>query len=572
MKLAASSRTAAHAAAAALFVVACHDVTPPEPAPPPGDATFYAVIDENFSGIEIAYSATAAAGVKRVHVDSPEYGWATLFDTTFADAPRSVNRVERLAIPAALQEAAFRNDLPLRLVVEDSRGIRGHDQYTVANEWVFHAYGRVDGVDHNPFVLVGDTLRVSAGANGLVPFSWVGIQLNGQISRRDSVPASNTLDGDVWVGSSGAERWKIVVDQQWVPRDQYSGVAIEFMARDIFGRPGDWGVSYMPYVVDARRVASGPRVRIADSAIRTVLVDEKRDVAYVAWKSRAEVGVLDLATMRFRAPIALKGVPGWPAFSVTGDSLIVPDRSRPIVEIVDLVRGTRGEITIADTGNYETPRTPWTVAATSNGHLLVTVGLTPDSFAWLVDVNLATGEQRRRADVGESATGLLGGSCAMIASYAGGRRAVVTWQERTGRRASAVYDAATGSFSDSRSFEALCGNGVVQPIGDGERLLIGNQLVDQRSGAMTLVKTLYAADDRWPDWPSALSPDGQTAVIATDYGFAIARTADGGVVDKVLEPTPEVGLGVAPHQLRVVDGGKAVLVFTEWEAVKVPVR
>lgn len=553
----------------ALIAAACHDAVEPLAAPIPEVQAFDASIEEDWTMIDVAFSASGARGIRRVYIDSPERG-VKLLDTTFADAGQSVRQIFRLPVPAKLSETIwYTNDVPLRLVVEDGGGFQSLETYTHAHDFAPRAYGRVDGFDFNPYRLPGDTLSVSAGGNALVPIGWVGMLVSAPVSRADSVPAVNTHDGSVYMGSSGAARWQVVVDERWIQTDEFVGVAIGFMTRDIFGRYDEWRYAVAPRVVPGRRVLPGSRVRLPDSA-RTVLVDERRGVAYVTWRSRPEIGVLDLATMRLRAPIALGGYPGSPVFSVSGDSLIVPNRSRPIVEIIDLVGGAHSGITIADSGHYETPRTPWTVTPLANGHLLVTVGLTPDSFAWLVDVDLATGEQHRLTDVGEN--GLLGGACAMLASLPGHQRAVVTWQDRTGRRATAVYDAATGRFGDEHSFTGACA-GPIEPIGDGSRLLIGNQVVDRSSGSVQLLKTPWGAGEfPAPSYPSDLIGGGETALIATDYGFAIARISDGAILDRILTPTPELGMPFTPGQIRALDGGNEALVFTEMEAIRLRLR
>ncbi|MFL5561260.1 MAG: hypothetical protein ACJ79K_07295 [Gemmatimonadaceae bacterium] len=549
----------------AMIAVACHDPVEPLAPPIPEIQTFNAAIEEDWAKIDVEFSASGARGVRRVYIDSPERA-VQLLDTTFAYAEPSVQHIFRLPVPEKLSETIWStNDVPLRLVVEDDGGFQSLEARTHAHDAAPRAYGRVDRFDYNPFSLPGDTLRVSAGGNAYVPLGWVGMLVSEPISRADSVPAVNRFDGPLYMGSSGDARWTVVLEERWMQNGEFPDFAIGFMTRDIFGRYDEWRYAVGVRVIPGRRVPPGSRVRLPDGA-RTILTDERRGVAYVAWGSRPEIGVLDLATMHFRPPIALGGLPGWPVFSVSGDSLIVPNRSRPIVEFIDLVNGAHSAITIADSGHYETPRTPWTVSALANGHLLVTMGLTPDSFAWLDDVDLATGEQRRRTDVGEN--GLLGGSCARLAAFRGNRRAVVTWQDRTGRRASAIYDAASGLFVDERSFEGSC-PGPVEPIGDGSRLLIGNQVIDRSTGNFQLLKTPYGAGDfPLPDSPSDLIGDGLTALIATDYGFAVARTSDGVIVDRILTPAPEIGLPVTPLQIRSLDGGNQALVFTTLEAIR----
>jgi hypothetical protein len=553
------------AACIAMIAVACHETVEPLPPPIPEIQTFDAAIEEDWATIDVSFSASGARGVRRVYIDSPERG-VQLLDTTFAYAEPSVQHIFRLPVPEKLSETIwYTNDVPLRLVVEDDGGFQSLEAHTHAHDAAPRAYGRVDGFDYNPYRLPGDTLRVSAGGNAYVPLAWVGMLVSEPISRADSVPAVNRFDGPLYMGSSGDARWTVVLEERWMQNGEFPDFAIGFMTRDIFGRYDEWRYAVGVRVIPGRRVPPGSRVRLPDGA-RTILTDERRGVAYVAWGSRPEIGVLDLATMHFRTPIALGGLPGWPVFSVSGDSLIVPNRSRPIVEIIDLGNGAHSAITIADSGHYETPRTPWTVSALANGHLLVTMGLTPDSFAWLDDVDLATGEQHRLTDVGEN--GLLGGSCARLASLPGNQRAVVTWMDRTGRRASAIYDATTGHFVDERSFNGLCA-GPTEPIGDGSRLLIGNQVVDRGSGNFQLLQTPYGGGDfPMPNYPSDLIAGGLTALIATEYGFAVARTSDGAIVDRILTPAPELGLPVTPLQIRSLDGGNQALIFTTLEAIR----
>lgn len=285
-------------------------------------------------------------------------------------------------------------------------------------------------------------------------------------------------------------------------------------------------------------VATDVSVRTATLPVRVreLVVDPKRDVAYLTTWDAPRIDVLSLASLAVVRSIATpaEGM----ALSAGGDSLLFTTAARTL-GILDL-RGAASQPSTFTLDMIGAGARAGAVHPMANGRALVTVG--DGDVVRLLDVDLATGGMRWRTDApaeltwlarsGDGAT-LLIGSGLLIRADTGH-----LWR----------YSAATGAITSLPSPHEA--NGPVTMDVTGSRVVFGSALYD---GAFAFQRRIQV-----PTGPtlgrtgSRLSPDGETLYYTTARGLVRARTSDGALLDFVRLPVPATQLLPIPGSSRVV--------------------
>ncbi|HEU4996710.1 MAG TPA: hypothetical protein VFT29_17965 [Gemmatimonadaceae bacterium] len=294
-------------------------------------------------------------------------------------------------------------------------------------------------------------------------------------------------------------------------------VVFRIRARDVSGnfsdavttQPGDYRV--YPSVTHPSKTIN------VDGEVQQVLVDTKRNVAYVLQVGRARILVLSLASLTF-TPLALDGSPSGMDLTPGGDSLLVVLPSEKALAVVDLRPSptvtTKIPIAMPDTAGT---RTPQLVAATSRGTALVTFsGAGQGAINWLpLEIALATNQQRFRSDAPS-------GGIAWDLARSGDNSLVLLFQQGCMR----AYDASGDTFGTCRQTNLLGGASVDQT---GDHFVLGSSAYD---AALNLLSTM-ARVSRQSEAPGGITPDGLYAYYSDPYvGLVRQRVSDGVILDR----------------------------------------
>lgn len=288
------------------------------------------------------------------------------------------------------------------------------------------------------------------------------------------------------------------------------------------------GVNIFPTASPATVVAS------VAGAINGIAFDTLRDVVYLLQTDSSRIAIFSPATMSVTGTIPLPGRPVGLDLSVSGDSLVTLLGPSGALGIVDL-RATPFAVSVVPVTRPDTttPAGPVTVRVAANGLALVTT----DYGDHLITVDLATGAQRLRLDVGAAGQTGFG-----FIERSGDRSAVFL----SGAGVLQRYDAASDKWGPTTPMEPGA-----WPVVDrhGDHIALGYALYD---ASLRLLRSVRLWMWQWEPEP-ALSPDGGTFYLFEPLtGVVRSRVSDGGTIDRFLIPFQATFVRASPDGLRLV--------------------
>jgi hypothetical protein len=392
------------------------------------------------------------------------------------------------------------------------------------------------------FFLVGDTLRISVSAHDDRGLRYVGYRLSGAMTGGDSIATTDTVLAHVFTIPITA---------------LMAGTStITYFARD---RQHEQTAPFTPDTIRAAAVR-GRRARAValPSAVRDAVYDAKRARVYLAMTSAPQIAVLDPAAGVVDSLIPLPGRAGGVDLSLSGDSLLVALEDRGSFATVSLLSGA------VDTVHIEFDTTllhePSFLRMTADGKVFVTGTQRGISgFAGqLMAIDLATGTQRQRTDVGvtvDTTSGIIdtyapliraGDRSRLFLLQMGACCPVQGWVYVSG---STLFSAPTGIFVFS--------TGSMTASQTGGKLLIGNRLFNGDLAAPDTVR-----DPDYTFGPTTLSADGTRAYLVTTFGswpgLVIRRTTDDALLEQAFVPN----WGQENDRLLLLPDGFTLLAYT----------
>ena len=296
-----------------------------------------------------------------------------------------------------------------------------------------------------------------------------------------------------------------------------------------------------------------------DGAPVGVTWDARRNVAYVLYGnsdgtgSNSRIEVISANGGARGTPIPLPVYPQAFAFSASGDSLVVTLPDARALGVIDLRQATRSTVVVplqiaTDTSELLGPftRTPRSVQV-SGSHVFVSLvhGLFP---ARLLDVNLATGTQGIRSDLGGSPD-----VSQNPAFFRLGDGRLLLGPESLGSAPHDHFLYQPGSNSFTRTPN-------LRPAGPSQfsaspsgHIMLSSTVFNAALDSVTTVSTR--------DWKenyqlvAALSADGTAVYTSTFYGYQKVRLSDGFVLEQVRLGTTPLLLAPLPDGSRLIAVG-----------------
>ena len=382
---------------------------------------------------------------------------------------------------------------------------------------------------------IGDAVQfdVSAGDNHVVKSIVWEVQPYGV---RDSIVAPPA-------GSDA--RVRIPIQSSW------SGpVELRYFARDAVGLASDT-IASTPGTVAIYASIERPTKSMAVEDAREGIFDEAVDLAraavYLMQPGVPRIAVMSLASMTVVATIPLALSPQSIELTPSGDTLLVTFPTLGALGVVDLTRPDR-RLELAPIDPKVDTWVPWNkpsstieVRALSNGKAFVVVPIDPVSRR-LVEVDLATGAQRYRFDVGTG--GAIGGGNtegALLSRSVDGSVLSVRTGDCIQR-----YDTAADQFGPCVRPRTL---GAVSSVdATGARFAIGPDVYDAAWRQVNRVEVFPAGTG----WGSALTPDGREIFLPYAGGIVRASTTDGRILDRQTST-------IRPSRVRVTADGRYVV-------------
>ena len=320
---------------------------------------------------------------------------------------------------------------------------------------------------------------------------------------RDSIPATGIGDSHVF---------RVTVPAWWIePRP-----VITPWARDASGNLSQEPGRMAP-VFDWHDY---PKVTVplsAEPPFMGILWDANRKVAYVLRGKRIEIvsptGVLG-------TPVVFSSDPHAMALTESGDSLLVTLPAEKALGVVDLLPAVRFARVVPltyqnEVGNERLPRS----IGVSGEHVFVTLvhGL---YSTHLLDVHLGAGTQTIRPDF-DAALGLEGNPG--LFRLSGGRLYLAS--ESQGSSARYLYSPATDSFVRNYTLREAVGSGISSALASfssalSGHVMIGNTVYEPDLATCRVIETQDWKEDRSWMPGAALSQDGMSVFLGTDYGIA----------------------------------------------------
>jgi hypothetical protein len=382
-------------------------------------------------------------------------------------------------------------------------------------------------------LLPGDTLRVTVNAADNHRLAYVGWVAGPPASARDSAAATDTV-------ATGVSLTR-VVPLAWVGNQ-----SLQAFARDSMGNQQNSLSLPGLFVIDAIRRPLQAGALVDPAAIRDLVVDERRNVAYVATASGGQgmwgVAILSLATLSYSGSIAVPFLPAGIDLTPSGDTLVIALSGSPYLGIVDLTAASPVVDTLRLTFDAGDGRSPDQVRVAANGRAVVLVAAdSADHIPGLgrvVEVNLATGASAVRADAGSAGAV---SSRPRLARSLDHSKVFVFYRNTCCTFAGQVYDAASNTFLAPVGTAGYFDNHHFSADSSGNRLLVRTTLYD---GSLTILGSVFATG--FTNGASALSDDGTVAHFGNDGGvpssFATYQVPAGTRVERVLLPGPAARL------------------------------
>jgi hypothetical protein len=484
--------------------------------------------------LKVYYTATSPIGVWKtaVLVSGPCEVYQE-FDETLG---KTVSRLTAITIPSTCEPGA-QVDVTVYATdaVLDRRARQVSSPYQLVDKtrpWLRAATGpRPSG----PY-FAGDTIDflVEAGDNNRVrSIAWEVRPFGSQ----DSI-----------VSPPAGERVKVRIPV----RSTWSGPAeLRYVARDASGLVSDTIVAAMGSVgiyPAADRPATMLEIDDYAGGSAEEVVDLKRGVVYLMQQGRRQVSVMSLASMNIVSTISLSLYPGTIDLTSSGDSLLVALPELGALGVVDLRRTDRRlEIMTIDPNAgypFAKPSSISEVRSLANGKAFLVVPSDPGTRR-LVELDLATGAQRYRLDVGGIGSGgLIGGSFvegALLTRSSDGSAMSVRSGDCVQR-----YDTATDQFSPCVKPQTL--GEVSSADASGQRFAIGPDLYDAGWRHLRRIEPLPGGSGVG----SSLMPDGRELYLPYASRLVRANADDGRILDGQRLP-------VRPSRVRVSPDGRFVI-------------
>jgi hypothetical protein len=338
----------------------------------------------------------------------------------------------------------------------------------------------------------------------------------------------------------------------------WSGPAeLRYVARDASGLASDTIVSAMGSVAVLPAVNRPVTLMEIDDyagGSADEVVDLKRGVVYLMQQGRRQISVMSLASMKIVSTIPLSLYPANIDLTSSGDSLLVALTELGALGTIDLRRTDRRlEIMTIDPNAgwpFVKPSSISEVRSLANGKAFLVVP-SDVSVRRLLELDLATGAQRYRFDVGGIASGgLIGGSFieGPLLTRSGDGSAMSV------RAADCVqrYDAASDQFSPCIKPETS--GEVSSADASGQRFAIGPDLYDAGWRHLRRIGPLPAGSG----FGSSLTPDGHELYLPYAGGLVRANADDGRILDGQRLPVRPNRVRVSPDGRFVVAAGSSV--------------
>jgi hypothetical protein len=397
------------------------------------------------------------------------------------------------------------------------------------------------GLHYDGTIGTGETVDLYVNAGDNHRLTYIGYEVAGT---RDSVPAS---------GSGDSHTFRLTVPPSWrLQRPVF--VAWSRDASRNGSLPDTMNVRTIPvYDWIDRSVQSFPMFR--DTGPTQALWDEKRNAIYRLRYGLGQAGGPQIDGAFLIAGMVLPAVslPTMPqsfAFTGTGDSLAVTFSQQRTLGIVDLLPPARTLATIplhyeGEVMQYgEVIREPRYVQA-AGGRLFVSL-VNGYVASRLLEVNVSTGEQVLRMDMAGAANPNL------LQLPDGRLYSGPEVESSDSLQQQVIYSPESNSFTSSdRLRPATMWQYSASPSG---RIMLGSYVYNASLARIAIVRTQDWKEDEGGSPAAAISADGTTVYLATNYGYEQVRLSDGFLLEQVrLEMRPR-------HLIATRDGTRLIAV------------
>lgn len=392
------------------------------------------------------------------------------------------------------------------------------------------------GLHADQTIGTGETIQVIANVTDNHQLTYIGYVGDG---RRDSVAVTVPT-------SAATHAFPFVVPAAWRQRRPVFSV----WARDVSGNvtpPGHAGTTTLPvydWTEHPKAVIPFPD----EPTPVDVVWDSRRSVVYLlradleSIRNTSTIDVIHIPSGQVIGSIAVGPNALGLNLTASGDSIVTTMPDQRALGIVDLTKPQR-TLALLPLQHIDPDRRPGT-ARVAGSHVFVPVihGL---YHGRLLDVDLATGTQVIRADIGGTADLM---QYPLLLPLPGNRLMLHYGSLGNSNNDTFLYEASSNTFTP---IAPMPESGYLQfassPSG---RMMFGNKVIE---GDFTGTDSLAV-----PDWiggfPKALSIDGQSAYLATWYGYAKVRVSDGFVLE-------QVKLEMQPWQFLMLPTGDTLIAF-----------
>ena len=404
------------------------------------------------------------------------------------------------------------------------------------------------GLHDDSTIRPGETAQITVEGTDNHQLAWIGYEGGG---RRDSVAVT---------GSTAARTFPVLVRSEWMQRRP----AFAAWARDVSGNAASAGeiLNVYEWTEHPKVIVPFPNEPTPDD----VVWDAKRSVVYLL-RSDLDRGLnssIDIIQVSSGAVVGTVAVPARVSglsLTPSGDSLVTTLPEASALGLVDLTAQQRS-LTVLPLTYVDPDRRPGT-ARVSGAHVFVPLihGLYTGR---LLDVNLATGAQTIRADIGGTADLT---QYPFLLPLSSSRLVLHRKTEGYSNNDTFLFAASSNTFTPIASLPAI-GDLSLFAWSPSGRMMFGNKVFDAN---FVELDSLAAQD--WAAFASALSLDGETAYLATWFGYQKVRMSDGFILE-------QVKLGTQPMRFLLLPSGNTLIVVGglpgtnsgEWAVIVVDIR
>lgn len=516
----------------ALSLVACsHSGTEPKTPAPPIISQFSVTPTTDLQpgdAITVSYVVTSETGLVGSVVHAS--GAFTATDSLGHDGLLSVARTVRLQIPGT---ALLTSTLQITVDAYSQSG--GHARAIATPITLIDRVPPTVSVrllSTASYYAPNDSVSFTIDASDNGQLKWVGYRL-GSVADSEAVNASTAS-------------WTVKVA---LPAGSNGVVPLTAFAID-GGQQRTTGGALSLNVINAVRRAVKSSITTAD--VKDIAYDAKRGVLYLSQPSVPRIAVLSLATMTFGTPITASSVTAGLDLTLSGDTLLVSLRRAAQIGVIDLRQASPSITPVSlAIGNFLNPG-PDNLRVLSNSKALITLTFDGSGYGGQVmEYDLTTGVAKLRSEVGYNGNVT---EAVPLARSADRKKMVMLIDDSCCPEGAMVYDATTDSFSGMKGTVSTYFPSV-SADGTGAEFLLSNSVYHND---LSLVAQLSPSD--YSFGPTALSVDGTTAYLGTNFGYDKVRVSDGAVVERVVLPAQPNRFFLLPDsQTLIAVGGGAVM-------------